>query len=419
VQRLGREQQVQFATQALLVESAHNALNDPEILDHSMEFATDVVGDDVVQQTAGEALYNTMSYAFRPTLSGLLTLLGFGLIFISLTAFRNANQIPSDAADRAFLNVIEKTTQRLLKLVLLPFDFLIACKDALVSIILFPFRMISSGVSRAGKLGQTLLESARDLFLWLLYLPGQILSSLLCGSKQMFQTTCAKLMDRLNRLGCAVDMSFIGLFFGKLRFKLSCSFHRAKIQWIVINHQVSDKILSAENFGKQILQKILAPLVGVFGKLTKMQSSITKFSASLQQKGSESIDMLSKGYNSLNQNLASFSSFVDEWIRSISGLQERLARFSVSLHQKGKESFGSVSRGYHSLNRKLADLSIFVENWIRSVSGMQGRVAKCPVQEDGKESISKLLKGYETLNKKLADFAILFEEQIRKLFGFV
>jgi uncharacterized membrane-anchored protein YjiN (DUF445 family) len=69
VQRLGMEQQVQAATQALLVESAHNALNDPEILDHSMEFATDVVGDDVVQQTAGEALYNTLSYAVRPTLS--------------------------------------------------------------------------------------------------------------------------------------------------------------------------------------------------------------------------------------------------------------------------------------------------------------------------------------------------------------
>lgn len=214
-------------------------------------------------------------------------------------------------------------------------------------------------------------------------------------------------------------MSFIGHFFGKLRFKLSCSFHRAKIQWIVINHQVSDKILSAENFGKQILQKILAPLVGVFDKLTKMQNSTTKISASLQQKGSESIDMLSKGYHSLNLKLASFSFFVDEWIRSISGLQERLARFSVSFHQEGKESFGSVSRGYHSLNRKLADLSIFVENWIRSISGMQGRVAKFSVQENGRESISKLLKGYETLNKKLADFAILVEEQIRKLFGFI
>jgi hypothetical protein len=69
LERLGQEKEVLAATQALLVESAHNALNDPEILDHSMEFATDVVGDDVVQQTAGEALYNTFSYAVRPTLS--------------------------------------------------------------------------------------------------------------------------------------------------------------------------------------------------------------------------------------------------------------------------------------------------------------------------------------------------------------
>jgi uncharacterized membrane-anchored protein YjiN (DUF445 family) len=68
-QRLGQEAKVQKATQELLVESAHNALNDPEILDHSMEFATDVVGDDIVQQTAGEAIYNTLSYAVRPTLS--------------------------------------------------------------------------------------------------------------------------------------------------------------------------------------------------------------------------------------------------------------------------------------------------------------------------------------------------------------
>lgn len=51
------------------MESAHNALNDPEILDHSMEFATDVVGDDIVQQTSGEALRNTVTYAVGPGVS--------------------------------------------------------------------------------------------------------------------------------------------------------------------------------------------------------------------------------------------------------------------------------------------------------------------------------------------------------------
>jgi len=34
-----------------------------------MEFATDVVGDDVVQRTAGEALRNTLSYAVQPGIS--------------------------------------------------------------------------------------------------------------------------------------------------------------------------------------------------------------------------------------------------------------------------------------------------------------------------------------------------------------
>lgn len=57
------------ATQLLLTQSAHNALNDPEILDHSMEFATDVVGDDVVQRSAGEALRNSLSYAVQPGIS--------------------------------------------------------------------------------------------------------------------------------------------------------------------------------------------------------------------------------------------------------------------------------------------------------------------------------------------------------------
>jgi hypothetical protein len=67
--RLGQEQEVLDATRSLLTESAHNALNDPEILDHSMEFATDVVGDDIVQRTSGEALRNTVTYAASPGLS--------------------------------------------------------------------------------------------------------------------------------------------------------------------------------------------------------------------------------------------------------------------------------------------------------------------------------------------------------------
>lgn len=86
IQQLSREQQVQQATQGLLTQSAHNALNDPEILDHSMEFATDVLGDDIVQRTAGEALRNTVGHAVRPATSILLTAAGVGLMIFGIVA---------------------------------------------------------------------------------------------------------------------------------------------------------------------------------------------------------------------------------------------------------------------------------------------------------------------------------------------
>ena len=69
VVRLTKDDEVMEATHLLLKESTHKTLNDQDILDHSMEFAADVVGDDVVQRTSGEALWNTISYSFRPGFS--------------------------------------------------------------------------------------------------------------------------------------------------------------------------------------------------------------------------------------------------------------------------------------------------------------------------------------------------------------
>eukprot|EP00550_Attheya_septentrionalis_P009098 CAMPEP_0198284546 /NCGR_PEP_ID=MMETSP1449-20131203/4001_1 /TAXON_ID=420275 /ORGANISM="Attheya septentrionalis, Strain CCMP2084" /LENGTH=692 /DNA_ID=CAMNT_0043981653 /DNA_START=135 /DNA_END=2210 /DNA_ORIENTATION=- len=83
--RLASEEEVLASTQALLTESTHKALNDPEILDHSMEFATDVVGDDVVQRTSGEALRNTVTYAVRPGVSVVFAIAGAAFVVLSLS----------------------------------------------------------------------------------------------------------------------------------------------------------------------------------------------------------------------------------------------------------------------------------------------------------------------------------------------
>lgn len=86
INSLGADKSVLDATQILITEAAHNALNDTEILDHSMEFATDVVGDDVVQRTAGEALRKSVGHAFRPASTVVLTATGIGLMVFGVAA---------------------------------------------------------------------------------------------------------------------------------------------------------------------------------------------------------------------------------------------------------------------------------------------------------------------------------------------
>ena len=76
VVQLGNEEEVLDATQKLLTESTHKTLNDPSVLDHSMEFATEVVGDDVVQRSGGEALRNTLGYAVQPSGGAILASIG-------------------------------------------------------------------------------------------------------------------------------------------------------------------------------------------------------------------------------------------------------------------------------------------------------------------------------------------------------
>lgn len=156
LQKLGRDQEVLDATQTLLAESAHNALNDPEILDHSMEFATDVVGDDVVQRTAGEALRNTLSYAVQPGMSMLLAATGVGLMFFSIMSLGYARSSEQDAKvlDEAVSGLARslqpnpRLADRVWNVIVLPFRAVATASSAVFTTVLLPFKVVQLAVAR-------------------------------------------------------------------------------------------------------------------------------------------------------------------------------------------------------------------------------------------------------------------------------
>jgi hypothetical protein len=98
IEKLGHDERVNRAVVALLTESTHTTLNDPEILEHSMEFATDVVGDDIVQRTAGEALRKSVGHAVKPATTVVLSSMGVGLLIFSVLAVGYSRSSEQEAA---------------------------------------------------------------------------------------------------------------------------------------------------------------------------------------------------------------------------------------------------------------------------------------------------------------------------------
>jgi hypothetical protein len=123
VQKLGTDTQVLNATTTLLTDSAHYALDDPELLDHSMAFATDVVGDDIVQRTAGEALRNTVGHAVRPVSIVLLTAMGVGCVITAILALGYARAASVDEVqilDRAARSLQQNVYHALVRAITWP-----------------------------------------------------------------------------------------------------------------------------------------------------------------------------------------------------------------------------------------------------------------------------------------------------------
>lgn len=144
IQQLGAENDVQQATKDLLVNSAHRSLTDPEIREHSMEFATDVLGDDIVQQTAGDALRNTVGHAFRPAAAVTQTMLGAALIIFGLVALGYARSTDAEVMmlEKAASSLSQKTSFGILRIVTWPGRTLYDILQPVWNVLYFPVQAV-------------------------------------------------------------------------------------------------------------------------------------------------------------------------------------------------------------------------------------------------------------------------------------
>jgi hypothetical protein len=274
VLRLGQDRDIIQATQRLLTVSAHNALNDPEILDHSMEFATDVVGDDVVQRTSGEALRNTVTYAVRPGVSIFLSLSGICLLLFGLSALANskATERESIIVDKALSTMsrnIQKSSMEILGfLISLPRRLVSACLSAMSTLVSYPLKYIHKGFSwfgtMVGNAGNILLRTIK----FMVGLPVWVVRS-------SINTICTIIQGFSKGVSMVIRISITSLIswfqqIGKFTSALLLNAGRAMFSSII---RGGTKVWQGISYGSMILLRVCKDSVMIFlngGKTRKI-----------------------------------------------------------------------------------------------------------------------------------------------------
>lgn len=364
-QRLGQEAKVQKATEELLVESAHNALNDPEILDHSMEFATDVVGDDVVQQTAGEALYNTLSYAVRPTLSVFLAILGTGLMFVSLMAFQHsiAPESQSQSLDRALTN-LEKSglIQGLIKLVTFPWHVVVACKEALMWLFMLPIRLVSGTLTGLGRAGNATVDTLNRCIRWILNIPIQLAQSILGAIGSGLVAMSDGLARQSRQLAQAWSGSFFGVFFHRMAEGLTATTRGFRLAWVVSNEVMASGSLAVEAFWYKTLQVLEQGAAKTIVGWVATKSTVVTASKAIRA-----------GWISTNRAVENAALVIEEYLKnscrfvmqSMEQLEVRAAGVGLtrrSVWDASERTKETLVVAYHRLDRAAARLGFYFED---------------------------------------------------------
>lgn len=205
-----------------------------------MEFATDVVGDDIVQQTSGEALRNTVTYAvgpgvsaceylplcsftrmandfdawltFFPARSTVLVVLGAGLLVFSISAFGRSRSTEQEAAmvDKAFSSIsrsmLSSARGGVSYVASLPGRML----SLLLRVVTFPYRMAANAVSGIEGAGTSIISTLSGAIISIQALPAAIAHTAIFLLQRCGRFLSQGASTSASRIGSAISGSFVG-----------------------------------------------------------------------------------------------------------------------------------------------------------------------------------------------------------------
>jgi hypothetical protein len=252
----------------------------------------------------------------------VLSVLGAGLIVFSVAAFRNASarEPEIDRALSATLKSLEKVaaTPGFSKMLALPLQFLVACKDAVVSVVMLPFKFVLGSVSTVVRAGGATMQAVNSIIRWFVGIPGNLASSVMTFLGRGTRAMSNGVSNRSQRAVGAVSASFLGVFvrsvassFTYTATMVKASFSSIGLALVQVKGSIESASMATINFGSSVV----ATTSGVF---VAVETGLAGTALALGKADDRVSKGLSGGTSALNGMGDKVTEFLSKIVASIS-----------------------------------------------------------------------------------------------------
>jgi len=309
----------------------------------------------------------------------VLAVLGTGLIFVSLMAFQRsiAPESQSQSLDTA-LATLEKSelVKMMIQVVTFPWHALIACKDAMVWLLMLPFRVISGTLIGLGRAGNATIDALNRCIQWLIHLPIHLAHTFFASIGKGMTGISETLANQSRNMGKVWSGSSVGIFFHTLADGFSSVTEGIRSAWIASNRIVGDSALALEGVGRKIVQILEEGVANSITGWLATKSFVIQSKAAVRTRWIDTNRTVGEGALYIDRQLRLRWDQVTNSLRGIrtraeidfGGTMKSLRAISI----QGKDL---VSSGYHKANEKATKIGLFLDDIVaklfRKIQGLR------------------------------------------------
>jgi hypothetical protein len=163
----------------------------------------------------------------------------------------------SQSLDTA-LATFEKSdlVRRLIQMVTFPWYALITCRDALLWLLILPFRALAGALNGMGRAGNATIDALNRCLHLLINLPIQLAQYFTAMIGHGLTRASAGLSNQSRQIGKALSGSSLGIFFHALADGFSSATTGMKSAWTVSNRVVGDSALAVESLVHEAIKAL-------------------------------------------------------------------------------------------------------------------------------------------------------------------